>query len=117
MTGLHSFQKCNWLENQAEIYHRKDIFSNRESFKTLLPVDNLKKNILKVHSTAKDCHDMWKNVCDKEARFIVEAKEFNKQRYEKTCREPDFRERAQVLVSTLNFDNLKAPDKMRDLFV
>ncbi|MBW0465216.1 hypothetical protein O181_004931 [Austropuccinia psidii MF-1] len=31
--------------------------------------------------------------------------------------EPDFKEGDQVLVSTLNFDNLKGPQKMRDSFV
>ncbi|MBW0584422.1 hypothetical protein O181_124137 [Austropuccinia psidii MF-1] len=31
--------------------------------------------------------------------------------------EPDFKERDQVLVSTLNFNNLKVPKKMRDSFV
>ncbi|MBW0468100.1 hypothetical protein O181_007815 [Austropuccinia psidii MF-1] len=31
--------------------------------------------------------------------------------------EPDFKEGAQVLVSTLNFNNLKVPKKMRDSFV
>ncbi|MBW0545189.1 hypothetical protein O181_084904 [Austropuccinia psidii MF-1] len=31
--------------------------------------------------------------------------------------EPDFKEGDQVLVSTLNFNNLKTPKRMRDLFV
>ncbi|MBW0547146.1 hypothetical protein O181_086861 [Austropuccinia psidii MF-1] len=31
--------------------------------------------------------------------------------------EPDFKEGDQVLVSTLNFNNLKGPNKMRDSFV
>ncbi|MBW0462160.1 hypothetical protein O181_001875 [Austropuccinia psidii MF-1] len=31
--------------------------------------------------------------------------------------EPDFKEGDQVLVSTLKFDNLKGPKKMRDSFV
>ncbi|MBW0485609.1 hypothetical protein O181_025324 [Austropuccinia psidii MF-1] len=31
--------------------------------------------------------------------------------------EPDFEEGDQVLVSTLNFNNLKGPKKMRDLFL
>ncbi|MBW0494073.1 hypothetical protein O181_033788 [Austropuccinia psidii MF-1] len=31
--------------------------------------------------------------------------------------EPDFKEGGQVLVSTLNFNNLKQPKKMRDSFV
>ncbi|MBW0475926.1 hypothetical protein O181_015641 [Austropuccinia psidii MF-1] len=31
--------------------------------------------------------------------------------------EPDFKEEDQVLVSTLNFNNLKGPNNMRDSFV
>ncbi|MBW0576925.1 hypothetical protein O181_116640 [Austropuccinia psidii MF-1] len=31
--------------------------------------------------------------------------------------EPDFKEGDQVLVSTLSFNNLKGPNKMRDFFV
>ncbi|MBW0593572.1 hypothetical protein O181_133287 [Austropuccinia psidii MF-1] len=34
----------------------------------LLPVDHLKKNLLKFHTTAKDFHDMWKRACDTAAK-------------------------------------------------
>ncbi|MBW0546872.1 hypothetical protein O181_086587 [Austropuccinia psidii MF-1] len=60
---------------------------------------------------------MWKKACDIAARFIAEAKEYNKQKWYKTHMEPDFKEGDQVLVSTLNFNNLKGPKKMRDSFV
>ncbi|MBW0464693.1 hypothetical protein O181_004408 [Austropuccinia psidii MF-1] len=60
---------------------------------------------------------MWKRACDTAAKCIAEAKEYNKQRWDKTHMEPDFKEGDQVLVSTLNFDNLKGPKKMRDSFV
>ncbi|MBW0572206.1 hypothetical protein O181_111921 [Austropuccinia psidii MF-1] len=60
---------------------------------------------------------MWKRACDTEARCIAEAKEYNKQRWDKTHMEPDFKEGEQVLVSTLKFYNLKGPKKMRDSFV
>ncbi|MBW0478167.1 hypothetical protein O181_017882 [Austropuccinia psidii MF-1] len=83
----------------------------------LLPVDHLKKNLLTIHPTAKDFHNMWKRVCDTSSKCIAEAKEYNKQRYDKTHMEPDFKEGYQVLVSTLNFNNLKGPKKMRDSFV
>ncbi|MBW0577739.1 hypothetical protein O181_117454 [Austropuccinia psidii MF-1] len=83
----------------------------------LLPVDHLKKNLLTIHPTAKDFHDMWKRACDTASKFIAEAKEYNKQRWDKTHMEPDFKEGDQVLVSTLNFNNLKGPKKMRDSFV
>ncbi|MBW0484780.1 hypothetical protein O181_024495 [Austropuccinia psidii MF-1] len=55
--------------------------------------------------------------CETVSRCIYEAKEYNKQRYEKTHKELDLREGDQVLVSTLNFNNLKGSNKMRDKFI
>ncbi|MBW0503692.1 hypothetical protein O181_043407 [Austropuccinia psidii MF-1] len=83
----------------------------------LLPVDDLRKNILTSHRTAKDFHDMWMRACDTAAKCTAEAKEYNTQRWDKTHMEPDFKEGDQVLVSTLNFNNLKGPKKMRDAFL
>ncbi|MBW0590001.1 hypothetical protein O181_129716, partial [Austropuccinia psidii MF-1] len=83
----------------------------------LLPVDHLKKNLLTIHPTAKDFHYMWKRAWDKAAKCIAEAKDYDKQRWDKTHMQPDFKEGDQVLVSTLNFNNLKGPKKMRDSFV
>ncbi|MBW0485575.1 hypothetical protein O181_025290 [Austropuccinia psidii MF-1] len=85
--------------------------------KALLPVDGLNKNLLTIHPTATELHDMWKRACDTATRFIAEAKEYNKGRYDKTHMEPDFKEGDQVLLSTLSFNNLKGPKKMRDSFV
>ncbi|MBW0480446.1 hypothetical protein O181_020161 [Austropuccinia psidii MF-1] len=83
----------------------------------LLPVDHLKKNLRTIHPTAKDFHDMWKRACDIAARCIPEAKEYNKHRWDKTHMEPDFKEGDRVLVSTLNFNNLKGPKKMIDQLI
>ncbi|MBW0501728.1 hypothetical protein O181_041443 [Austropuccinia psidii MF-1] len=60
---------------------------------------------------------MWDQACDTSARCIAEAKDYNKKRWDKIHMEPDFKERDEVLVSTINFNNLKGPNKMRDLFV
>ncbi|MBW0581401.1 hypothetical protein O181_121116 [Austropuccinia psidii MF-1] len=57
---------------------------------------------------------MWKRACDTAAKCISEDKEYNKQRRDKTHMEPDFKEGDQVLLSTLNFNNLKGTKKMRD---
>ncbi|MBW0479654.1 hypothetical protein O181_019369 [Austropuccinia psidii MF-1] len=84
---------------------------------SLLPVDNWKKNLLNIYPTAKDFHEMGKRACDTASKCISEAKEYNKQRYDKTHMEPDFKEGDQMLVSTLNFNNLKGPNKIRDSFV
>ncbi|MBW0498724.1 hypothetical protein O181_038439 [Austropuccinia psidii MF-1] len=83
----------------------------------LSPVDHLKKNLLTIHPTSKDFHDMWKRACDTAAKCIAEAKDYNKQRWDKIHMEPDFKEGDQVLVSKLNFNNLKEPKKMIDSFV
>ncbi|MBW0495101.1 hypothetical protein O181_034816 [Austropuccinia psidii MF-1] len=83
----------------------------------LFPVDHLKKNFLTIHPTSTAFHYMWKKACDTATKCIAEAKEYNKQRWDKSHMEPDFKVEEQVLVSTLNFNNLKVPEKMRDSFV
>ncbi|MBW0483060.1 hypothetical protein O181_022775 [Austropuccinia psidii MF-1] len=83
----------------------------------LLPVDHLNKNLLNIYPTAKHFHDMWKKACYTASKCRSGAKEYNKQRWEKLHMEPDFREGDQVLVSTLNLNNLKGPKKMRESFV
>ncbi|MBW0478622.1 hypothetical protein O181_018337 [Austropuccinia psidii MF-1] len=60
---------------------------------------------------------MCNRACETAAKCIAEEKEYNKQRWDKSHMEPDFKEGDQVLVSTLNFNNLKGPKKMRDSFV
>ncbi|MBW0470644.1 hypothetical protein O181_010359 [Austropuccinia psidii MF-1] len=60
---------------------------------------------------------MWKRDCDTASKCIAEEREYNKQRWDKTHMEPDFKEGDQVLVSTMNFNNPEGPKKMRDSFV
>ncbi|MBW0487981.1 hypothetical protein O181_027696 [Austropuccinia psidii MF-1] len=107
----------------------KDIFRSQNSttgkspslvekgWNPLLPAEQLKNNILTIHPTAKDFHDMWKKDCDTDAKFIAEAKEYSEQRWDKSHMEPDVKMGDQVLVSTLNFNNLKGPRKMRDSLI
>ncbi|MBW0476595.1 hypothetical protein O181_016310 [Austropuccinia psidii MF-1] len=60
---------------------------------------------------------MWKRDFDTASRCISEEKEYNKQRWDKSHMEPDFKEGDQMLVSTINFNNLKGHKKMRDSFL
>ncbi|MBW0540655.1 hypothetical protein O181_080370 [Austropuccinia psidii MF-1] len=57
----------------------------------LLPVDNLKENFVTIPFTAKDFHDIEKKACGPAAKRIAEAKEYNKQRWDKLHMEPDFK--------------------------
>ncbi|MBW0550279.1 hypothetical protein O181_089994 [Austropuccinia psidii MF-1] len=79
----------------------------------LLPADHQKKNLLTIHPTAKYFHDIWKGVFDTIPRCIAEEKEYSKTWWDKSHMEPEFKEGDQVLVSTLNFKNIKGPKKMR----
>ncbi|MBW0474404.1 hypothetical protein O181_014119 [Austropuccinia psidii MF-1] len=60
---------------------------------------------------------MWKKTCHTARGCIAEPKEYNKQRYDKNHNENYFREGDQVLVSTLNFNNLKGAKKMKNSFL
>ncbi|MBW0513633.1 hypothetical protein O181_053348 [Austropuccinia psidii MF-1] len=84
---------------------------------TLLPAVQLAYNTSQNSTPAKYFHEMWKRVCDTASRCIAKAKEYNKQRWDKYHMELDFKEGDQVLVSTLNFNNLKGTKKIRDSFV
>ncbi|MBW0559464.1 hypothetical protein O181_099179 [Austropuccinia psidii MF-1] len=62
----------------------------------LFPVDHLKKNLLNIRPTAKVFDEMWKRACDTATKCIAEAKEYNKERWDKSHMEPDFEEGDQV---------------------
>ncbi|MBW0482211.1 hypothetical protein O181_021926 [Austropuccinia psidii MF-1] len=89
---------------------------NKKGWNPLLPVDHL-KNLLTIHPTSKDYHGKWNRACDTAARCTAEAKEYDKQRWDKSHIECDFKEGDQVIVSTLNFNKLKGPKKMRHSFL
>ncbi|MBW0474052.1 hypothetical protein O181_013767 [Austropuccinia psidii MF-1] len=63
-------------------YNRSQHFTTRKTpalvekaWNPLLPVDHLKKNLLTIHPTAKDFHDMWKKAWATAAKCIAEGKE------------------------------------------
>ncbi|MBW0499513.1 hypothetical protein O181_039228 [Austropuccinia psidii MF-1] len=123
----HEGYTCDWVTHIPEIQlaYNKSAHSTtgnspllvEKGWNLLIPVDHLKKNLLTISPTAKYFHDMWKSACDTVSRCIPEAEEYTTQRYDKTHKQPNFREGDQVLVSTLNFNNLKVPKKMRDSLV
>ncbi|MBW0564010.1 hypothetical protein O181_103725 [Austropuccinia psidii MF-1] len=64
----------------------------KKGWNPLFPLDHLKKNLLTIHPTAKDFHDMWNKPFDTAKKCIAEAKEYNKQKWDKTHMAPDFKE-------------------------
>ncbi|MBW0463217.1 hypothetical protein O181_002932 [Austropuccinia psidii MF-1] len=85
-----------------------DILATKHAFSTAYhpQTDDLAERMIQ---TMKTCYTS--------ERFIAEEKEYNKQSYDKAHTQPNFNEGDKVLLSTLNFDNLKGPSKMIDSFV
>jgi hypothetical protein len=59
---------------------------------------------------------MFDNARKHAEQCIVESTNYNKERWDKSHREPEFKIGDQVLISTENFTNLAGPRKMRDSF-
>ncbi|MBW0570749.1 hypothetical protein O181_110464 [Austropuccinia psidii MF-1] len=51
-----------------------------------------------------------------EYRFMQDSFKYKKERWDKSHKPPDFKIGDLVLVSTLNFNNIKGPKKLKDPF-
>ncbi|MBW0489391.1 hypothetical protein O181_029106 [Austropuccinia psidii MF-1] len=81
VTLLPAFQLAYNTSQHSTI--RKTPALVEKGWNPLFPVDQLKKNLLTIHPTAKDFHEMWKRACNTPVKCIAEAKEYNKQRWDK----------------------------------
>ncbi|MBW0586509.1 hypothetical protein O181_126224 [Austropuccinia psidii MF-1] len=81
-----------------------------------LPYDTLKKELVDIHPTASS----FKIMLDKERhpanRCMQDSSKYAKERWDKGHKPPDFKMGDLVLVSTLNFNNIKGPKKLKDSF-
>ncbi|MBW0535135.1 hypothetical protein O181_074850 [Austropuccinia psidii MF-1] len=81
-----------------------------------LSVDTLKKYLVDIHSTAS----RFKVLLDKSRhnpnQSMNEAFEYAKQKWDKSHKTPEFKVVDLILVSTLNFNNIKRPKKLKDSF-
>jgi hypothetical protein len=59
---------------------------------------------------------MFDNARKHAEQSIVESTNYNKERWDKSHKEPEFKVADQVLISTNNFTKLAGPKKMRDSF-
>ncbi|MBW0540802.1 hypothetical protein O181_080517 [Austropuccinia psidii MF-1] len=75
------------------------------------PYDSLKKYLVDILPTEKS----FKRMLDKERnnanRCMQDSFKYEKERWDKSNKPPDFKVGALVLVSTLNFNNIKGPIK------
>ncbi|MBW0593502.1 hypothetical protein O181_133217, partial [Austropuccinia psidii MF-1] len=81
-----------------------------------LPYDTLKKDLVDIHPTASS----FKIILDKARhhanRCMQDSFKYAKERWDKSHKPPDFKIGDLVLVSTLNFKNIRGPKKLKDSF-
>ncbi|MBW0493867.1 hypothetical protein O181_033582 [Austropuccinia psidii MF-1] len=82
-----------------------------------IPEDTLRKDSIDIHPTASS----FKILLDKVKHHAKEIRnytfDYSKHKWDKSPKVPDFKVGYLVLVSKLNFNNIKGPKKLRDSYV
>ncbi|MBW0540480.1 hypothetical protein O181_080195 [Austropuccinia psidii MF-1] len=81
-----------------------------------LPYDTLKKDLVDIHPTASRFKLMLDKGRHHENRFMKDSFKYAKERWDKSHKPPDFKIGDLVLVSTINFNNIKGPKKLKASF-
>ncbi|MBW0564815.1 hypothetical protein O181_104530 [Austropuccinia psidii MF-1] len=81
-----------------------------------LPYDTLKNNLVDMHPTASSFKIMLDKARQHENRCMEYSFKYKKERWDKSHKPLDLKIGELVLVSTLNFNNIRGPKKLKDSF-
>ncbi|MBW0546650.1 hypothetical protein O181_086365 [Austropuccinia psidii MF-1] len=79
-----------------------------------LPADTLRKYLIDIHPTASSFNLMLDKVKHHAKQSMNDAFHYEKQKWDKSHKVPDFKVGDLILVSNLNFNNIKGPKKLKD---
>ncbi|MBW0483962.1 hypothetical protein O181_023677 [Austropuccinia psidii MF-1] len=82
-----------------------------------LSEDTLRKDLIDINPTASMFKMMLDKVKHHAKKSMNDTFDCAKQKWDKSHRVPDFKAGDLVLVSTLNFNNIKGPNKLKDSYV
>ncbi|MBW0587802.1 hypothetical protein O181_127517 [Austropuccinia psidii MF-1] len=82
-----------------------------------LPADKLRKDLIEIHPTASSFKMMLYKVKHHAKQSMTDSFDYAKQKWDKSHKVPDFQVGDLVLVSTLNFNNIKSPKKLKHSYV
>ncbi|MBW0557031.1 hypothetical protein O181_096746 [Austropuccinia psidii MF-1] len=82
-----------------------------------LPAETLRKDLIDIHPTASSFKIMLDKVKHNANQSMNDAFDYAKQKWDKNHKVPDFKVGDLVLVSTLNFNNSKDPEKLKYSYV
>ncbi|MBW0517730.1 hypothetical protein O181_057445 [Austropuccinia psidii MF-1] len=81
-----------------------------------LPVDTLKKDLVDIHPIASSFKLFLDKVRHHEKQSMADAFQYAKKKWDKSPKNPEFKVGDLILVSTLSFNNIKDPNKLKDSF-
>ncbi|MBW0570712.1 hypothetical protein O181_110427 [Austropuccinia psidii MF-1] len=82
-----------------------------------LPADTLRKDLIKIHPTASSFKIILVKVKQHAKQSMNDVFDYAKQKWDQSHKVPDFKVGDLVLVSTLNFNNIKGQNKLKDSYV
>ncbi|MBW0468411.1 hypothetical protein O181_008126 [Austropuccinia psidii MF-1] len=82
-----------------------------------LQADPLRKDLIEIHPTPSSFKIILDKVKHHEKQSMNDTFDSEKQKWDKSHEVPDFKVGDLVLVSTLNFNNIKGPKKLKDSYV
>ncbi|MBW0558578.1 hypothetical protein O181_098293 [Austropuccinia psidii MF-1] len=80
------------------------------------PVDTLKQDLVDIHPTASRFKLLLDKVRHHEKQITNDAFEYAQQKWDKSHKSPEFKVWDLIIVSTLSFNNIKGPKKLKDSF-
>ncbi|MBW0527643.1 hypothetical protein O181_067358 [Austropuccinia psidii MF-1] len=81
-----------------------------------LPVDTVKKDLVDINPAVSRFKLLLDKVRHHENQSMNDAFEYAKKKWDKSPKTPEFKVGDSILVSTLNFDNIKGPKKLKGSF-
>ncbi|MBW0553218.1 hypothetical protein O181_092933 [Austropuccinia psidii MF-1] len=81
---------------------------------TRIPCDTLKKDLVDIHLTARSFEIMLDKARHNANRFMQHSFKYSKERWDQSHKPLDFKAGDLVLVSTLIFNNIQGPTKLKD---
>ncbi|MBW0591629.1 hypothetical protein O181_131344 [Austropuccinia psidii MF-1] len=82
-----------------------------------IPEDTMRKDLIETNPTDSSFKMMLYIVKHYEKQSMDNSFQYAKQKWEKSHKVPDFKVGELVLVSNLNFNNIKGPKKLKDFYV
>ncbi|MBW0542123.1 hypothetical protein O181_081838 [Austropuccinia psidii MF-1] len=127
-TNIHKLLVTNY-HSQQHIIHKQMAYKTsihdstgntpallEKGWNPKLPVDTLKKDLVWVHPTASILELLLDKLRHHATQSMNDAFEYDKQKWDKIHKNPDFKVGDLILVSTFNFKNIQGPKKWKDSF-